>query len=142
MKKIRLFGALVAASLFLAACSNTSSNAENQTASAPEAEQKSSSQTKSQSSNSQTASNEIAVTNELDGVFTGQDGDETVTLTIKDGRGTYETKETDGEIDTEEVVVDGDNKLLLIGDDQDSYELKGSDLSITDEDEVLTLKKQ
>lgn len=132
MKKILHMTALLATSLLMVACDiDDDDDAMEQSAPVSVSQQ-----------SSVSSSSSVAPTNELDGVFIGQDGDETVTLTIADGKGTYETKDADGEIEVEQVVVDGENKLLLIGDDQDSYTLMGAELSIADEGEIISLKKQ
>ncbi|MGT2712241.1 hypothetical protein [Streptococcus oriscaviae] len=131
MKKIFTLAILLAGSVFLIACDSD----DDQTVA--------SSQTQTSQSSSTTVASTVEVTTELDGTYVFKGVEETKTLTIQNGTGTMDTLDVDGETETEAVTVDGANKVLIVGDDRKSYNLEGSNLTLTETDgEVKVFTKQ
>lgn len=58
-----------------------------------------------------------------------EEADEVKTLTIKDGAGSFESKENDGEVD-----VDASKQTILVGDGLKDYRLDGNQLILTEAD--------
>ncbi|TCD45869.1 hypothetical protein D3X11_06625 [Streptococcus sp. X16XC17] len=128
MKKILTLTTLLATSALLVACDmgDNDDMVQNQ-----------------QQTTQQSSTAAIETTNEIDGTYVLEEMGETKTLTITDGMGTLETMEKDGEKDSEQVTVDGANKVIVIGDDSKTYMLEGSTLTLKEDDgETAVYTKQ
>ncbi|WP_423215779.1 SP_0198 family lipoprotein [Streptococcus equinus] len=135
MNKIVKLTGVALLSIFLGACqANQTTDSSSQASSS----QQSSSSTTSASSETTPSSSEAAAvetqSTELDGTYVLEEPDEVKTLTIKDGAGSLESKENDGEVDVDQVKVDASKQTILIGDDLKDYRLNGNQLILTEAD--------
>ncbi|WP_420543364.1 SP_0198 family lipoprotein [Streptococcus equinus] len=135
MNKIVKLTGVALLSIFLGACqANQTTDSSSQASSS----QQSSSSTTSASSETTLSSSEAAAvetqSTELDGTYVLEEPDEVKTLIIKDGAGSLESKENDGEVDVDQVKVDASKQTILIGDDLKNYRLDGNQLILTEAD--------
>ncbi|WP_033152998.1 SP_0198 family lipoprotein [Streptococcus equinus] len=135
MNKIVKLTGVALLSIFLGACQvNQATDSSSQASSSQQA----SSSTTSASSETTPSSSEASAvetqSTELDGTYVLEEADEVKTLTIKDGAGSLESKENDGEVDVDQVKVDVSKQTILIGDDLKDYRLDGNQLILTEAD--------
>lgn len=135
MNKIVKLTGVALLSIFLGACqANQATDSSSQASSS----QRASSSTTSASSETTPSSSEVSAVEtqltELDGTYVLEEADEVKTLTIKDGAGSLESKENDGEVDVEQVKVDASKQTILVGDDLKDYRLDGNQLILTEAD--------
>lgn len=135
MNKIVKLTGVALLSIFLGACqANQATDSSNQASSSQQA----SSSTTSASSETTPSSSEASAvetqSTELDGTYVLEEADEVKTLTVKDGAGSLESKENDGEVDVDQVKVDASKQTILIGDDLKDYRLDGNQLILTEAD--------
>ncbi|WP_274657030.1 SP_0198 family lipoprotein [Streptococcus equinus] len=135
MNKIVKLTGVALLSIFLGACQ--ANQATDSSSQASSSQQASSSTTSASSKTTLSSSEESAVetqSTELDGTYVLEEADEVKTLTIKDGAGSLESKENDGEVDVDQVKVDASKQTILIGDDLKDYRLDGNQLILTEAD--------
>ncbi|WP_274641893.1 SP_0198 family lipoprotein [Streptococcus equinus] len=135
MNKIVKLTGVALLSIFLGACQ--ANQATDSSSQASSSQQASSSTTSASSKTTLSSSEESAVetqSTELDGTYVLEEADEVKTLTIKDGAGSLESKENDGEVDVDQVKVDASKQTILIGDDLKEYRLDGNQLILTEAD--------
>lgn len=135
MNKIVKLTGVALLSIFLGACqANQATDSSSQASSSKQA----SSSTTSASSETTPSSSEVSAVEtrltELDGTYVLEEADEVKTLTIKDGAGSLESKENDGEVDVDQVKVDASKQTILVGDDLKDYRLDGNQLILTEAD--------
>ncbi|WP_423213954.1 SP_0198 family lipoprotein [Streptococcus equinus] len=135
MNKIVKLTGVALLSIFLGACqANQTTDSSSQASSSQQA----SSSTTSASSETTPSSSEASAvetqSTELDGTYVLKEADEVKTLTIKDGAGSLESKENDGEVDVDQVKVDASKQTILIGDNLKDYRLDGNQLILTEAD--------
>lgn len=135
MNKIVKLTGVALLSIFLGACQ--ANQATDSSSQASSSQQASSSTTSASSETTPSSSEASAVetqSTELDGTYVLEEADEVKTLTIKDGAGSLESKENDGEVDVDQVKVDVSKQTILIGDDLKDYRLDGNQLILTEAD--------
>lgn len=135
MNKIVKLTGVALLSIFLGACQ--ANQATDSSSQASSSQQVSSSTTSASSETTPSSSEASAVetqSTELDGTYVLEEADEVKTLTIKDGAGSLESKENDGEVDVDQVKVDVSKQTILIGDDLKDYRLDGNQLILTEAD--------
>ncbi|SEI51967.1 SP_0198 family lipoprotein [Streptococcus equinus] len=135
MNKIVKLTGVALLSIFLGACQ--ANQATDSSSQASSSQQASSSTTSASSETTPSSSEASAVetqSTELDGTYVLEEADEVKTLTIKDGAGSLESKENDGEVDVDQVKVDASKQTILIGDDLKEYRLDGNQLILTEDD--------
>ncbi len=135
MNKIVKLTGVALLSIFLGACQ--ANQATDSSSQASSSQQASSSTTSAPSETTPSSSEASAVetqSTELDGTYVLKEADEVKTLTIKDGAGSLESKENDGEVDVDQVKVDASKQTILIGDDLKEYRLDGNQLILTEAD--------
>lgn len=135
MNKIVKLTVVALLSIFLGACQ--ANQATDSSIQASSSQQASSSTTSASSETTPSSSEASAVetqSTELDGTYVLEEADEVKTLTIKDGAGSLESKENDGEVDVDQVKVDASKQTILIGDDLKEYRLDGNQLILTEDD--------
>lgn len=135
MNKIVKLTGVALLSIFLGACQ--ANQATDSSSQASSSQQASSSTTSASSETTPSSSEASAVetqSTELDGTYVLEEADEVKTLTIKDGAGSLESKENDGEVDVDQVKVDASKQTILIGDDLKEYRLDGNQIILTEDD--------
>ncbi|WP_288264130.1 SP_0198 family lipoprotein [uncultured Streptococcus sp.] len=135
MNKIVKLTVVALLRIFLGACQ--ANQATDSSIQASSSQQASSSTTSASSETTPSSSEASAVetqSTELDGTYVLEEADEVKTLTIKDGAGSLESKENDGEVDVDQVKVDASKQTILIGDDLKEYRLDGNQLILTEDD--------
>ncbi|SDI38141.1 SP_0198 family lipoprotein [Streptococcus equinus] len=135
MNKIVKLTGVALLSIFLGACQ--ANQATDSSSQASSSQQVSSSTTSASAETTPSSSEASAVetqSTELDGTYVLKEADEVKTLTIKDGAGSLESKENDGEVDVDQVKVDASKQTILIGDDLKDYRLDGNQLILTEDD--------
>ncbi|MCR5493937.1 MAG: hypothetical protein K6F12_09735 [Streptococcus sp.] len=135
MNKIVKLTGVALLSIFLGACQ--ANQATDSSSQASSSQQVSSSTTSASSETTLSSSEASAVetqSTELDGTYVLEEADEVKTLTIKDGAGSLESKENDGEVDVEQVKVDASKQTISVGDDLKDYRLDGNQLILTEAD--------
>lgn len=135
MNKIVKLTGVALLSIFLGACQ--ANQATDSSSQASSSQQASSSTTSASSETTPSSSEASAVetqSTELDGTYVLKEADEVKTLTIKDGAGSLESKENDGEVDVDQVKVDASKQTILIGDNLKDYRLDGNQLILTEAD--------
>lgn len=135
MNKIVKLTGVALLGIFLGACQ--ANQATDSSSQASSSQQASSSTTSASSETTPSSSEASAVetqSTELDGTYVLEEADEVKTLTIKDGAGSLESKENDGEVDVDQVKVDASKQTILIGDDLKDYRLDGNQLILTEVD--------
>ncbi|WP_423217862.1 SP_0198 family lipoprotein [Streptococcus equinus] len=135
MNKIVKLTGVALLSIFLGACQ--ANQATDSSSQASSSQQASSSTTSASSETTPSSSEASAVetqSTELDGTYVLEEPDEVKTLIIKDGAGSLESKENDGEVDVDQVKVDASKQTILIGDDLKNYRLDGNQLILTEAD--------
>lgn len=135
MNKIVKLTGVALLSIFLGACqANQATDSSSQASSSQQASSSTTSASSETTSSSSEASAVETQSTELDGTYVLEEADEVKTLTIKDGAGSLESKENDGEVDVDQVKVDASKQTILIGDDLKEYRLDGNQLILTEAD--------
>ncbi|WP_423214833.1 SP_0198 family lipoprotein [Streptococcus equinus] len=135
MNKIVKLTGVALLSIFLGACqANQTTDSSSQASSSQQATSSTTSASSETTSSSSEASAVETQSTELDGTYVLEEADEVKTLTIKDGAGSLESKENDGEVDVDQVKVDASKQTILIGDDLKDYRLDGNQLILTEAD--------
>ena len=70
----------------------------------------------------------------IDGIYTGQDEGDRITLVVTGTTGTWTQVETDGEQEIKQVSFDAANQRMIIGDDAKIYAINGNQMIIDDMD--------
>ncbi|MBF0778383.1 SP_0198 family lipoprotein [Streptococcus cuniculi] len=132
------FTAVVALSLFLAACGSTQNQARpTQSSSATLATSSTTTPSSTTApSSTTTPATEEQTAGELDRTYRGRDEEDEVTLIITGTSGTWTQVEPDGEQEIKNVTIDPTNQRIVIGDDTERYFLEGNQLTIEDISEV------
>ena len=86
------------------------------------------------SASSSTAS---SVTN-IDGIYTGQDDGDTITLVVTGNTGTWTEVEPDGDQEIKKVTFEPENQRVFVGDDIKVYVAEENQIIIDDMDREIS----
>ena len=132
LKKFTLSLAALASLSLLVACSpKAQSTPSSQASTSAEA---STSQKSETSASSSTAS---SVTN-IDGIYTGQDDGDTITLVVTGNTGTWTEVEPDGDQEIKKVTFEPENQRVFVGDDIKVYVAEENQIIIDDMDREIS----
>lgn len=132
LKKFTLSLAALASLSLLVACSpKAQSTPSSQVSTSAEA---STSQKSETSASSSTAS---SVTN-IDGIYTGQDDGDTITLVVTGNTGTWTEVEPDGDQEIKKVTFEPENQRVFVGDDIKVYVAEENQIIIDDMDREIS----
>ena len=131
MKRWILSFGLLTSLLLLGACQQEKTNNSQKNTTKISQQSQSAKEDRNTSSSSQ---NKEATSN-LDGTYQGQDEEETISLTIKNGKGQWTEQDSeDGEKEISKVVINEKDGTMTIGDEVKRYEIDGDQLILNDLD--------